>query len=385
MKTGAFIIFFTVVLIVYSLVNFYIFIRGYQALPATGNIRTWYTVTFWFLASTFVAARIMERACPCAITQVITWIGSFWLGFMLYFFLIVLVIDIARLGNLAFHYYPGWLTADLAKTKLVLLIGSVSVVSVVVLAGFINARIPRIRQLDIDVHKSCGELKELNIVMASDIHLGTLIAKNKANRLVHDINALNPDLVLLAGDIVDEDLAPVIRNNLGENLKQLRGKYGVFGITGNHEYIGGAEAAVKYISEHGVTMLRDTAILVNNMFWLAGRDDRDKVRFSGKTRKELSEILKDVDRKYPVILMDHQPFYLNNAAEAGVDLQVSGHTHHAQVWPMNYITKAMYEVSWGYKKINNTHIYVSCGYGTWGPPIRLGNRPEIVRITMHFR
>jgi len=95
-------------------------------------------------------------------------------------------------------------------------------------------------------------------------------------------------------------------------------------------------------------------------------------------------VLSGADPSYPVILMDHQPFNLDKAAEAGVDLQLSGHTHHGQIWPLNYITKAIYEVSWGYKEIGRTQFYVSCGYGTWGPPVRLGNRPEIMNIRIKF-
>ena len=98
----------------------------------------------------------------------------------------------------------------------------------------------------------------------------------------------------------------------------------------------------------------------------------------------MAEILKGINLSYPVLLMDHQPFQLSKPEELGVDLQLSGHTHHGQIWPFNYITNAIYEVSWGYKKKGNTQFYVSCGYGTWGPPMRIGNRPEVVSITLHF-
>ena len=111
-------------------------------------------------------------------------------------------------------------------------------------------------------------------------------------------------------------------------------------------------------------MLRDTAILIQNQFYLVGREDRGQTKGLQGTTKELSEIMKDVNISYPVILMDHQPFNLSVSAALGVDLQLSGHTHHGQIWPFNYITKAIYEVSWGYKKIRGTHVYVSSGFGT---------------------
>jgi uncharacterized protein len=384
LKTGAFIIFFTVVLVIYGLVNSYIFIRGLQAIPVASSWRPWYIASFWLIVSTFVLARIMERAYPCGFTGIITWIGSFWLAFMLYFILIALVIDFARIINYFIHIFPHLFYIDYQRTKLFVLFISIIVVTITVAVGFINARTPRIRKLEMHVRKVVAGEKTLNIVMASDIHLGTIIAKRKANRLVATINSLHPDLVLFAGDVVDEDLAPVIKNNLGANLDQIKAKLGVYAITGNHEFIGGAEAAVKYLREHGVNVLRDTAVLVDQRFYIVGRDDRDKPRFTGKQRKELAELMLLTDTTRPVILMDHQPFNLEKATALGVDLQLSGHTHHGQLWPFNYITSAIYEISCGYRQIGQTHFYVSTGFGTWGPPVRLGNRPEIVQIKLVF-
>jgi len=384
LKAGPFIIFFSIVLTLYGLVNAYIFIRGMQAIPEGSSWRNWYAVTFWLVAASFVAARVLERVYPSALTGVITWIGSFWLAFMLYFFLIVLLADLVRLIHHFIPFLPQSLFADYVKTKVILLLSSIALVTVVVAAGFINARIPKVRHLDLKIDKTIAGEKELNIVMASDIHLGTIIARRKANRLVETINALQPDVILFPGDIVDEDLAPVIMNNLGENLRQLKARFGVFAVTGNHEFIGGAEPAVKYLREHGITVLRDSAALVDGRFWLVGREDRDKPRFSGKNRMDLTDLVKSVDTTLPVILMDHQPFNLKEAAGLGVDLQLSGHTHHGQMWPFNHVTSAIYEVSTGHRMIDGTHFYVSSGFGTWGPPVRLGNRPEIVHIRLLF-
>jgi predicted MPP superfamily phosphohydrolase len=384
LKSGAFIIFFTIVLVIYGLVNSYIFVKGLHAIPVDSAWRPWFIAGFWVVASAFILARIMERTYPCGFTGVITWIGSFWLAFMLYFTLLAVFVDLARLVNHFFHVFPQAFYIDYQRTKLVALMISIGLVTFVVGIGFINARIPRIKKLDLHIAKTVTGKKSLSIVMASDIHLGTLMAKRKANRLVETINSLHPDIVLFAGDVVDEDLAPVIKNNLGANLIRISSKLGVYGITGNHEYIGGAEPAVKYLGEHGITMLRDTAVLVDGRFWIVGRDDRDKSRFTGKQRKKLDDIMQQVDRSYPVILLDHQPFNLEKSVEQGIDLQLSGHTHHGQLWPFNYITTAMYEISSGYKKTGMTHFYVSNGFGTWGPPVRLGNRPEIVQITVTF-
>ncbi|MBE0647651.1 MAG: metallophosphoesterase [Bacteroidales bacterium] len=384
MKTTQFLIFFSIVLVVYGAVNFYIYIRGLQAIPTGSGWRLWFSLIFWGVASTFILARILERTYPCLFTGIITWIGSFWLGFMLFFFLAVVLIDLARLFNSFLHFFPSSFYADPAPTKLITLFTVLGLSVILVAVSFINARNPRIKELNLTISKPNAIPGELTIAMASDIHLGTIIASRKANRMVEKINAMNPDLVLFAGDIVDEDLAPVINNNLGEALSRIKSRLGVYAITGNHEYIGGVNSAVEYLENHGVRMLRDTSVFLNEQFYLVGRDDRDKPRFTGKPRKELAEIMVSVDTAFPVILMDHQPFNLAKHAQMGIDLQLSGHTHHGQIWPFNYITDAIYEISWGYRQIGNTHFYVSSGYGTWGPPLRLGNRPEIVKINLRF-
>jgi len=222
----------------------------------------------------------------------------------------------------------------------------------------------------------------VKIALASDIHMGTIIGPNRMNRLVNKIDQMQPDLILFAGDVVDEDLQPVIRHNLGEVLLKLKAPMGIYAITGNHEYIGGVNQAVKYLEAHNITFLRDSAVKISNAFYLAGREDRSK-NSSGK-RKDINEILMAVDKSLPIIMMDHQPFELDKVVEAGVDVQFSGHTHHGQMWPLNYITQAIYEVSMGYKKKGNSHFYVSNGYGSWGPPVRIGNRPEIVEVLIRF-
>jgi len=384
LKTGQFVIFITIVLVIYGAVNTYIYLRGYQALPSHGNYRIWFTICFWVIASSFVLARFLNQAYPCLFSGIITWIGSFWLAFMLYFFIFILILDILRLLTHFIHFFPLFIYLNYPKTKLIFFCISLILVSLVVVSGFINARNVKIKELSISIPKRVDSDHALRMVMVSDVHMGNLIARRKTAKLVRKINELKPDIVVFAGDIVDEDLAPVIKNNLGEALTGIKARLGVYAIPGNHEYIGGAEPAIEYLKEHGIIVLRDTSVFVDNSFYLVGRDDRDKYRFTGKKRKELKELLTDIDKSLPIILLDHQPFNLRESAALGVDLQLSGHTHHGQLWPFNYITKAMYEVSWGELKINETQFYVSNGFGTWGPPVRLGNRPEIVLINLSF-
>ncbi len=265
-----------------------------------------------------------------------------------------------------------------------LVLGVSFVVAIAIVAGYYNAKNPRLKTLEIHIPKSADSLRTLDVAVASDIHLGTIIGNGRLKRIVDKINSLHADLVLFPGDIVDEDLAPVIQQNLGETLRTIKAKYGVFAVTGNHEYIGGVEDACKYLTDHGIRVLRDEVVTVDGSITLVGREDRSSSQFAGKKRKPLMELMANVDKRFPIILMDHQPIGLNEAVDAGVDLQLSGHTHHGQIWPFNWITEAIYEVSWGYKKKNQTQFYVSSGVGTWGPPVRLGNTPEIINLRITF-
>ncbi len=199
------------------------------------------------------------------------------------------------------------------------------------------------------------------------------------------INIVKPELVIFAGDIIDEDIGPVIKEDMGKSLSKINPPLGFFGINGNHEHMGGVEAADSYLIQHGLRMLRDESFLVSDSFYLVGREDRTISRTGGIDRKSLDEVLKNSNPTLPIILLDHQPFDLKSLAESNkIDLQISGHTHNGQLWPFTYIVKMIYELPFGYLKINNTHFYVSSGYGTWGPPIRIGNRPEIVLINVKF-
>lgn len=377
-----FIIFFSVVLTVYGLINFYIFIRGWQAFPKDSPLRMYYLAVFLILSISYVAGRILEKNSISAVSDTLIWTGSFWLGYMVYLLLGVVFIDLLRLLNYLFHFFPDFVTRDWARTKQITAIAIAVISLIVVIAGRINAVTPRLYSQNLKINKKAGQLKQLNIVAASDIHLGTIIGNGRLLGMVDRINSLNPDIILLVGDIMDEDLGPVIKQNLGETLKGLNAKYGVFAITGNHEFYGGVDAATRYLNDHGVQMLRDKTIKINNSFYLIGRDDR--TRNQVKMRKTIPELMDGMDKNLPIILMDHQPFGLDEAAENGVDLQLSGHTHHGQLWPFNFITNRVYEVSWGFKKKGNTNIYVSSGFGGWGPPIRTGNRPEIMQFKLTF-
>jgi Predicted phosphohydrolases len=384
MKLLNFVVFFAVFFTVYGSANYYIFIRGWKALPSDSRIKIAYLSVFLFLAVSYIVGRILGRFTVCGLSQWLTWIGSFWFGIMLYLFLILVVVDLVRLSNHFFHWFPMWMTANSDRAKQLTALAAIAITSVVMVVGYLNALNPRIQRVDITIPKLNEKRESLTIALVTDIHLGTIIDNSRLAYMVDMINGLHPDIVLLAGDIVDEDIRPVIEDNMGETLRNIRSRYGTYAVTGNHEYYGGVEESVRYLTDHGVAVLRDTAITIDERFILVGREDRTSTQMTGRERKPLEQILAGVNKELPIVLMDHQPFGLYQAVQNKIDLQVSGHTHNGQLWPIQLITHMIFELSWGYKKVGNTNFYVSCGYGTWGPPVRLGNQPEVVQIHLRF-
>ncbi|PIQ33417.1 MAG: metallophosphoesterase [Bacteroidetes bacterium CG18_big_fil_WC_8_21_14_2_50_41_14] len=384
MKTIGFIVVISSILGIYSLLNYYIIRNG---LPLTENHTGLRTLLIWgvvFLAAAFLIGRFSERISVNPVSTTLIWIGSFWLAIMVYLVLQLALIDLVRGLNGLFHFFPAFLTTNPEKVRQITSITVTIIAFLVVLIGHINTWFPAVNKIQIPIDKQAGNLKSLHIVAFSDVHLGTIIEKRHLRGIVNQVNALNPDIILIPGDIIDEDISPVIHTNVGEVLLQLRAKYGVYAVTGNHEYIGGVNKAKEYLTSHGIKLLSDTAVLIDDSFYVVGREDLAIGQFSGKRRKELLDIVNDLDTKKPMILLDHQPIGLAQAETAGIDLQLSGHTHHGQLWPFNYITDRIFEVSRGLIKKGKTYILVSSGIGGWGPPVRTNSRPEILDITLTF-
>ena len=372
------IIFFTVILIITFAVNYYIY-RHTRPIFSLGNgVGIALKMLFLFFAMAYPLGRMLEQAAPSGISDTIAKIGSFWLAAMLYLTILFFVFDIAKLiiswvNHASYTWLKGNTTLKIAIPAIIY-----GFVGLALLAGYFNALYPKVNRVYIETHKPINSKPQVRIVAASDIHLGSIISNGRLERFVDMVNKEKPDIILLAGDIFDEDLGPIIRNDMGKLLAKLSAPMGVFAVTGNHEYIGGITPAIEYLENHNITVLRDTFVTVENVLNIVGRDDKQAKTMGGLKRKDLSEVVKNIDQNLFTVLLDHQPYNLQNAVDNGIDLQISGHTHHGQLFPLNFITRAIFEVSKGYKRINDTHIYVSTGFGTWGPPVRIGNRPEIV-------
>jgi len=385
MKTINVIIFFSIVILLYSTINYYIFRKAVALIPPDSPYRIYFIILFLFIVISYFAGRLLLRFDVPILSSTLTWIGAFWFAFMFYFLLSFLLIDIIRLLNLAFKFFPLFITQNYERTKQVTAVILVVSVSVTVMAGYINTLTPVMKNIELNINKKAGAMKSLNIAMASDFHFGTLFGNGKAREIVKQINSLEADIILLPGDILDEGAGTLKKQKICEALKGFSAPLGVYAVTGNHEYINGVATSVEFLEMNEIKILSDTTLLIENSFFLAGREDREKKSWTGEKRKPLNEILSGINKNLPVILMDHQPFGLSDAEKNNVDLQLSGHTHNGQIWPLNYLNDKIYELSWGYKKKGDTHYYVSCGVGGWGPPIRTGSKPEIVNIKLNFR
>ena len=374
----------SVLFIIYGGLNYYIGLRGWQALfsyiPFIPPKLYW--SAFGVVSLSYIVSRLMQKILSKGLYEGLNLLGAYWLAFMFYFLLVITALDLLRLLNRLLRLVPmnisHSLNPALGFLVFILVVGIVSY-------GAWNARHPRVNHYEVSIAKQAGSLKQLHVVMVSDIHLGTIIHNDYLTKMVDRVNQLKPDLVLLAGDVFDENVEAVNKQEMTASFSKLKAQYGTFAVLGNHEYIGGnAEEAIKYLNAAGVRVLRDSSQEIAGSFYLIGRDDRSSERVNRVKRKSLTILMQGIDHSLPIILMDHQPSQLDEPTEQGVDLQLSGHTHAGQLFPIRLITRRIFEDDWGYLRKGNFQLIVSSGYGTWGPPIRVGNTPEIVDITITF-
>ncbi len=369
MKYGFFVFVFVFLLSIFA----YTTVRGYQTLASYGVLKTIYLVLMLVLTVTMFGSLFFESVLPHGIARALSFAGYSFFIVAAYLFLSFLVVDMIRAIN---HFLP--FVSDMKMLRLSVMVITLLVLGVMMIWGNYNFNHPVTRTMTIQSNKS-SQNKEIKIVAVSDVHLGVSIDKKRLQKYVAMINAEKPDLVLIAGDLIDRSIKPVISQNMDEELREIKAPMGVYVIFGNHEYYGeGDQHIADFYRKSNITLLRDTCVTVNNELLLAGRDDKHNAN-----RKSLKELLPAGSDK-PAIVLDHQPYHLHEALENNVDLQISGHTHNGQFFPANLITRSMFELSYGYLKKGNTHYYVSSGLGLWGPQYRLGSQSELVVITFRY-
>jgi len=309
---------------------------------------------FW-MAAAFSSMLLRDRASISTITAFYE-VGHPWMIAFLYLLIVFILADI---GVLVRIIPKNWLIGNGIAMACIL-----GVIAVVLTVGGIHYRHKYRGELTIRTEKPLE--KPLTIVLASDLHVGYSNRKAELGRWIDLINAEHPDIVLFGGDIIDIQLRPLVEGNYDEAFHRLTAP--AFTVLGNHEYIGGEEDAEQFLKDAGIGLLRDSVVQLAGIS-IIGRDDR-----SNAGRKPLAELADSLQGFS--ILLDHQPYHLEEAEAAGIDFQFSGHTHRGQVWPLSWLTDAIYKKSWGHYKLGDTQYYVSSGLGIWGPKIRIGTRSE---------
>ncbi|MDF2717563.1 MAG: metallophosphoesterase [Paenibacillus sp.] len=368
------------ILLIYLALTLYI---GWNGLvfwnAAVARKADWaYWLVYGLIAYSYLAAMLLRRALPYRLYTGLKLIGSYGIAVLMYLLLVLPIADLIYVGL-------RWGGADAASAVLGIGWTVLLLLAVILVRGAWNASNPIVRRYDIHIGKSPGSREELRIAVASDLHLGTIVGKRHLARLIERVNELQPDLVLLPGDVLDDSIEPFVRENMADVMRGLQAPLGVYASLGNHEYIGGHIGEyVERMKAIGIEVLVDRVVKVNDAFYVAGRKDAAAERFAGEGRLGVAELLGDADKSLPIVLLDHQPRMLGAAAEAGVDLMVSGHTHRGQMMPNHLITRRVFELDWGYLRKGAMHAIVSSGFGTWGPPIRIGSRSELLDVRVSF-
>jgi predicted MPP superfamily phosphohydrolase len=339
----------------------------------------WFWAVYWIFALSYLAAALLRNFLPYRAGAVLKVIGSYGLGLLFYSLILIPLADIA-----------AWVMrlSGVEREQSILISGwtVVALLALVFLIGSYNAWNTVIRSYELVVPKSAGDgRRELRIAVASDLHLGAVVGKKQLARLADSMDELKPDLILLAGDVLDDSIEPFIKENMADVMQRLKAPLGVFACLGNHEYIGGHVGEyIKRMQAIGIEVLTDKVVEIGSSFYVAGRKDRAEEHSPQGGRLSVEQLLDEADRTKPVILLDHQPYGLAAASAAGVDLMLSGHTHRGQMAPAHLVTRKLFELDWGYLRKGAMHVIVSSGYGLWGPPVRLGSRSEIIDIKLKF-
>jgi predicted MPP superfamily phosphohydrolase len=305
---------------------------------------------------------------------VVETIAGYLLPFFLYFFLSVLVTDILLLANTMLRTVPS---VTLRKRSLknryfaFLIILSLSVLA----GGIINFETIRTSKYKIEVPRRNSAISTLRIAFVSDFHLHEKVPRSFVRKFARKIEKIKPDILLFGGDNLEGNGGNT--GDLEAMLRDIHVKYGLYGVPGNHDRISNYED--NFFTRSGIALLRDSAVNENNLFYLAGRKDMHEAR------KSAARLLGNNPGDLPVIMIDHRPTDLTAISNTGTDISFSGHTHHGQLFPINLFMKGMYELDYGYRKMNDTHFFVSSGIRLWGFPVRTTGKSEIMIVDVTFR
>ncbi len=346
--------------------NYYVFYRIWHLLPVPTFVRIILLIIGILIVFSPFLSMLSGSMLPSSITVFLYKLGTSWLIIFLYLLITFLVADIIRIT----HIFPietylrnSWLGFGVIAGFITLIMSM----------GYIRYTNKERVELTLAVNKTLE--KPLKILAVSDMHLGYGIDRKEFESWVKLLNKEEADILLIAGDITDNNVRPLKEQRMDEVFRDIQTKYGIYTVLGNHEYIANEKEAVEFLQQSGINVLRDSAVLIADQFYIVGRDDR-----SNPDRKSIQELVTGIDAAKPMLLLDHQPYNLSETEQNGIDLQFSGHTHKGQVWPISWVTQLLFEKAHGYLKKGESHIYVSSGLGIWGGKFRIGSQSEYVVI-----
>ncbi|MBO1334870.1 metallophosphoesterase [Streptomyces sp. VRA16 Mangrove soil] len=354
-----------------------------------------------------IGALVAERAgAPFLLQRMLGWPGFLWMAFALYLLLALLVGEVVRPllrrlldrraasqpaplpepGNPENPESAAAPTPPAAPTRRLVLARTVGAAATVAAAGIVAGgtygvlRGPAVKRVTVPLAKLPRSAHGFRITVVSDVHLGPVLGRGFAERVVDLVNSTQPDLIAVVGDLVDgsvEDLAPAVAP-----LARLRARHGTYFVTGNHEYFSGADPWVEHVREIGLRPLENARVEMG-AFDLAGVNDITGASYG--EGPDYAKALGDRDTSRAAVLLAHQPVMIHEAVRHGVDLQLSGHTHGGQLWPGNFVADAANPTLAGLERHGDTQLYVSRGAGAWGPPVRVGAPSDITVVELASR
>ena len=386
---------------IYILINVYIvqwifrWMGSCHYLFRTSLFRILFSGAYIFLAAALLTGFLIQH--PAAIHRLLKNIGNYFLGIFLYILMTVAVLDLGRLV-LKYVFHASWISSRtsfvITGTICVLLILTVSIY------GIVHTTALKVTPYDVTVSKKAEGLDSLKIVLVADTHFGYSAGARHAWRIVRKINEQNPDLVCFAGDIFDNELEAIAEpEEVKKALLSIRSVYGTYACWGNHDleeailagftFSGGnrtesSSSMEDFLKDCHIRLLDDEAVLIDNAFYVVGRKDLSRSKKLQETRKTPAQLTESLDRRKPVIFIDHQPKELEEVSKAGADLDLCGHTHNGQIFPGNLAIRFFWENSCGSLQKGSMHNIVTSGAGVWGPNMRVGTDSEICPITIHF-
>jgi predicted MPP superfamily phosphohydrolase len=327
----------------------------------------WLRIVFGALVAGFIGSFLLIQNYNSLFTRILYTVSAAWIGFLLYFLIAAAIFYLALVAGKTFISYPA-----------ILLVGKLFALAAVAtgIYGVWHGEQLRVTEVTVQLPNLPDSWKGRTAVFYADMHLGQIHGAGFAQRVADKVQSLNPDIIFDGGDLYDGP--KVDEREIIKPLTALRPPLGYYFVTGNHEEYGNKGGFLDAIKNAGIRALHDEAIMVDGL-QIVG------VNYDTTAGKEgFAKVLEAISRdaSAPTILMKHVPFDLDVSQQNGIALQLSGHTHRAQVWPLMYITRAVYKgYDYGFKKYGNMDVLVTDGVGSWGPPLRVGTNAEIVRIT----